>query len=102
MRTKNKPKHTPGPWRIGKEVHGKHGSTTTVFDEDGEMRIATTTNVCSSINAEANTALIAAAPDILEALERLTDYLNDRDLPESIEIFVNEALAAIRKARGES
>lgn len=57
------------------------------------------TNEHSSFTAEDNARLIAAAPDMLAALEAITDQLerigNSRDVP-----FIALALVAIAKAKG--
>lgn len=57
--------HTPGPWNIGT----KNGAR--VWSENGETLIADA-NASESLRKEikkANARLIAAAPDLLEALE---------------------------------
>ncbi len=85
---------TPGPWRV---VPGG-----VVPCDDHLFQSGAT--ICTTLH-EANARLIAAAPDLLDAL---------RDLVESIEraagagvdmsghIGVGDALAAIRKAEGRS
>ncbi len=57
-------KHTPGPWKYI-AWHGQHG----VHD-------AMDNDVCETFgeDAEANARLIAAAPELLEALMRLDAY----------------------------
>jgi hypothetical protein len=60
-------KHTPGPWRLdeyGEIVGGKHGSPV--------CELPPASMLAGSITeSDANTHLIAAAPEMLEALERL-------------------------------
>ena len=51
----NYSKHTPGPWHVG--------GTMSIFDKDSEERIA------RDVQNPANAALIAAAPDMYEALD---------------------------------
>jgi hypothetical protein len=47
--------------------------------------------------------LIAAAPEMLDALESLLNELNEIDyVPESVFEFIDKAHLAIKKARGES
>jgi hypothetical protein len=108
-----KPKHTPGPWVIsGDEIHDKrmkrdeHGA----WIGDRPNRIATIDYMPTSEGtADANIALIAAAPDLLGALERLvflhgceqeglesgkpsaTDWMN----------AVHAAESVIQRAKGE-
>lgn len=55
--------HTPGPWCISRDaVPEGHVQITVYAERDGE-RVATV------FRTEANAPLIAAAPDLLEALE---------------------------------
>lgn len=103
-------KHTPGPWR----THVV--DSTMVIGSDGS-EIAQTLGDYESLYAtmEADANLIAAAPDLLEALEAFIDVVEnsggvhglrtdgrastwgDRELD-----FINDAVAALRKARGKS
>ncbi|MCY1299991.1 hypothetical protein D9M71_67300 [compost metagenome] len=104
-------KHTPGPWEVvGQHVYTKlgavnaHGSKAS--ESDG-WNIATICPwACTNADDEdedmpvtevmANAALIAAAPDLLEALEavvRVADRATDE---------FDMARAAIAKARGKS
>lgn len=83
-------KHTPGPWEI-------FGSST--LNITGKA-MAKGRKVCS-INAtqdedRANAALIAAAPEMLEALERVF-----RDLPANYDgPMMEQVESAIKKAKG--
>lgn len=85
--------HTPGPWTLnGRTVLGECFT--------GELR-----SICDSVRggdptqANANARLIAAAPELLEALEQIIgDLPSRRDwLDPEVE---NVAREAIRKARG--
>lgn len=67
MTNENKPKHTPGPWELGKYEGHFH-----IIAEDG----GNTWHIADifdnpNINAKANAALIAAAPEMAEKIERL-------------------------------
>jgi hypothetical protein len=84
-------KHTPGPWQVG------HFDSNMICDSDGANR------GCSPIarvegtaaKRRANARLIAAAPDLLEALRPLTKgvyWITDAQ--------VKAARAAIAKAEG--
>jgi hypothetical protein len=80
--------HTPGPWKIGKD--------TRVIGADSEV-------VCFGNSAndknKANARLIAAAPELLEALKEIIGECPDPKLPYGHRI--NEiARAAIAKAQG--
>ena len=95
-------KHTPGPWQIKRHFDPgykfisaqKHTALAQVVwcmeDED------------RSPECEANAHLIAAAPDLLGALNSLLEYLHEYDLdyPEAAPVF-DKARAAIAKAKGE-
>ncbi|HGM6575099.1 TPA: hypothetical protein ACXNIX_005133 [Pseudomonas aeruginosa] len=86
-------KHTPGPW--GQD---KWGSLQTEGGQDVLLRGITTISAGSDeriAEAEANTRLIAAAPELLEALqvciEQITALCSADDVPD-------QARAAIAKA----
>ncbi len=102
-------KHTPGPWfvdhkspflvRAGDDIDGRHiahigpANYTPRFDVD-----------------EPNAKLIAAAPDLLDALEGMLEIYGVREQHMSREPFAsstevdccNQARAAIARARGEA
>jgi hypothetical protein len=95
-------KHTLGPWEIGG-----------VFDNDGIPEIviihkaaAGNLGVATALGGlraqEANAHLIAAAPDLLEALKAIVKSLDDQDdegLIEHAQQMI-DARAAIAKATG--
>ena len=54
-------------------------------------------DVVDNWDANANARLIAAAPDLLEALEAVADYWAGGDVPEALD---TQMRAAIAKARG--
>lgn len=94
--------HTPGPWKayelpqkIGYATHEIH------FNDDGEC-------VAEIVHGEANAQLIAAAPDLLEALIRLIEAKNykdelgkDSDYELMKENALRSAKEAIKKATGD-
>ena len=89
--------HTPGPWTFnGRTVRGPHPK-----DPEGRTRI-----VAEAIwdrgtyvdDAEANARLIAAAPELLEALEALVLDESKEYIPTRL---WDAARAAIAKAKGE-
>lgn len=87
-------KHTAGPWEI-KKLDANHS---VVFDADGMV-------VCGRLitepgtGTEANGRLIAAAPDLLAALQSIAAWLVAPATNEStIEEMRNMAGAAITKA----
>lgn len=77
-------KHTPGPWTAcfskacgvitGFHIAAqKHGSTVPVVE--AEVRFAPSR---SAVEIEANARLIAAAPEMLEALRLIADYAQEQ------------------------
>lgn len=94
--------HTPGPWRLNA------GNEIEIMDTSRAVARA----VCGGLSgirlreAEANARIIAAAPDLLEALQWALDELNgrtryDEDVAEQqVENCYRLAEAAIAKARG--
>jgi hypothetical protein len=98
-------KHTPGPWQIYKDRNridrypGIDGVTRTVivFGVDGESNGVRGQNYEESL---ANAHLIAAAPELLDALELLVAWANIQDGSPS-QYLRDAALAAINKAKGQ-
>ena len=107
--------HTPGPWKIERLSIGSRGGSNTcwmigpmdacIYD-DWRPRA----NGISEAENEANARLIAAAPDLLAALENIRDtiescYIAGGWVPldaEEMESIVEMATIAIAKAKGES
>ena len=87
--------HTPGPWKVNPAAHG-----CAVESEDGASVAWCGNNVSTRHGVapfRANARLIAAAPDMLAALERV-EY-DHGDLPsETREAVIN----AIAKAKGSA
>lgn len=84
-------KHTPGPWTVGGD--------NVVYDEKHRDPICDTSFRCDEVSS-ANSKLIAAAPDLLEALEEI---MSSYDPYEPIcEENAQLARKAIARARGES
>jgi hypothetical protein len=92
-------KHTPGPWWFSEVENGNYQIG------QGDSALATTIPIWNGLQIterkpdedKANAHLIAAAPELLEALEDAIDKLNDADMHEG---FVARALDVIAKARG--
>jgi len=61
-------KHTPGPWTA---VRGKHGWNVDLHQHYGICSIRDNTDGSGQQEHEANAKLIAAAPELLLALEQL-------------------------------
>jgi len=64
-------KYTPGPWEVKDKttIYGRGMAKFTI------IRVATAHRDHSSLTAQANARLIAAAPELLEALQHAHDYL---------------------------
>lgn len=90
----NTTQHTPGPWYL--DAHDERGWF--LLSESGPDIMAEPFDC-----ADADARLIAAAPDLLSALEGMLEHadmgeINDEDTLEA----VNAARAAIAKAKGEA
>lgn len=111
------PKHTPGPWKI---TH-KHPDPDTakgymeIMQSNGSgFEIGISCSICEQYLADdpiqkANAHLIAAAPDILEALKQLVKINEDHDdsiakilgaPPGWKDEYLDKARSAIAKAEG--
>lgn len=90
-------KHTFAPWRVNKRSQASYQ----IEREHGVNQI----EVIADALTEANARLIAAAPDLLEALYQLVDAADDSDGCQYGTLstaFVRDiARAAIAKATGE-
>ena len=94
-------KHTPGPWKIG--APPPNGEQT-IGTEAGMMVAVATTGVGMEEETLANARLIAAAPDLLEALIEMTnalDLMQWKRLGSTLGKPYEKARAAIVKARGK-
>jgi hypothetical protein len=102
-------KHTPGPWEvIGLDIASKHGLGDTkrrwIIAEVAEGAGGPGFPENQADPAQANAHLIAAAPDMLEAAERLVQEL-DAIRPDAMDEDLDAMPAlrrAIAKAKGEA
>ena len=93
-------KHTPGPWEkadgtdgITRGIRGWHGpERVNVINWNGISR-------ATSVTGQANARLIAAAPDLLEALQWVVLRTEEGGYPDGK--CLKEARTAIAKATGE-
>lgn len=104
--------HTPGPWAVNPFCAQVDCQK---FCDDGTLvpvcQLLWPTKYCSEDETEANARLIAAAPELLEALEDATMFLDlvrmrarrEGDAGQAAEAddALNNARAAIAKAKGE-
>jgi len=90
-------KHTPGPWVTSPEPNGIEW----VVDA-GPWGICVCADAPGLGTAEANARLITAAPELLEALETLLGFVENKRFPDTIYVrnAINEAEAVIAKATG--
>ena len=112
MATETKVTHTLGPWTEPRHYRDSKGTLMEIAIYGGPhartiCAISPRANV-SAEEQEANAQLIAAAPQLLEALERVTElagdaYANDAESARVLlDASADIARAAIRAARGEA
>lgn len=99
-------KFTKGPWAV--KTHESKFMPGQIIQDgvcgpDGEQIRVDGVTLTSSEEAKANAHLIAAAPDLLEAVETLLDcFVNDPlGWMDSSDIAIEKAYDAIHKAKGE-
>ena len=101
------PEYTPGPWYVVEEDHsddsgnGPVSLAISTYEDDSVDAIAWINTMNPNKTEQANARLIAAAPDMLAALQRIQKDL--RDGPIDGEFPVRDMVdAAVSKATGES
>lgn len=111
-------KHTPGPWSVFIDDSGDQwtGWPLSIYAENEEDKTVVRTGgqwpyewdaATSQVEAVANAHLIAAAPELLEALKEMLaekdDYMRRNKLGDPLRETVSKmARAAIAKAEGRS
>lgn len=92
--------HTPGPWQAQRRAGSDYGYEVVA---DRKRRIIAET-ICGEHDANAH--LIAAAPELLEALKACKDFLDGVPRPSGIRIHLDElsdtAEQVIAKAEGRA
>ena len=88
--------HTQGPWKVG-ENH--KGFVDIRRDVESYTSVIATVWDFYAENYESNASLIAAAPDMLEALE-IAIWIIEKNIHGPVAGYSN-ILDAVRKARGE-
>ena len=88
--------HTPGPWLA---VANDHYWEIRTFDEQIGDACASK-YLTAGDNGEANARLIAAAPELLEALQEIVDYSGGAQNALEDEYVMDRVCAAIAKATG--
>lgn len=106
----NKPKFTPGPWRLrhGSEskienIAGRKVATADLQDMQpyspwGQMR----GRIAATPERKANAALIAAAPEMYEALADIAENCGNRGCSETCAEAGCKICEILKKARGEA
>ena len=102
-------KYTPGPWNFAHRRRYDGMYDTEIFDSEGNT-VATaawyalpkTHEGMTSTNRMENARLIAAAPDLLEALKSFAGVENFAGWHPKYESAIEKARAAIAKATGEA
>jgi hypothetical protein len=90
--------HTPGPWSVGEWDDRTNG-----WSINAPSGIASALYLGGTAPAKANARLIAAAPELLAALEEITRYysaLRHAYPGSGDELVEQKAIAAIKKAGG--
>ena len=95
---KTSPAHTPGPWNLAPR-YDKNGM---IVSDDGD--ICQVNDDVSSSEAElANACLIAAAPDLLRAVETAAEYFEEASIDDDNALpYLKQMQHAIAEARGEA
>jgi hypothetical protein len=96
-------KHTPGPWAIELPAPGSENPAWILGPEEQGIARVSLWRGLGREQAEANAALMAAAPDLLAALKQALNYIENTE-KEFGETYGcgNAARAAITKAEGRS
>ena len=87
-------KHTPGPWNTYVNMWPDRVLVRSMFDDGTERALVAITNA-------QNASLIAAAPDMLAALQGMLDCCYDLERNDETLAAVKAAMKAIAKATGE-
>ena len=102
--------HTPGPWSV-ENCRNEDGSKFLSINGQGPLGSWLAEIQAGNIDGKpadtgplhlANARLIAAAPDLLEALRYLDDAINEPSLKIDLVAASNRARAVIAKAEGQA
>jgi hypothetical protein len=96
--------HTPGPWVVedSRKLKSKklRQELLMVVARDGGMPGLIVNSGTVTKTDEANARLIAAAPDLLDALEEIVARFDDDNIKRTVDA-IQSSRAAIKKAKGE-
>ena len=91
--------HTPGPWRVSRDSYGIVRIWADYRGEECDVACPEGDGSINSAERDANARLIAAAPELLTALQGLlADYQNALSDSRQRDVVVTAAKAAIAKA----
>jgi hypothetical protein len=103
-------KHTPGPWRVKKSTrfneHGIQEYAWVGFGRIGDESTILSVNLPSEEN-EANARLIAAAPELLQAIKEIKEtityglLINTLENKACTELLIDDLNKLIEKAEGK-
>lgn len=95
-------KGTPGPW-VTADAHGPVDGGDCIQEVSSEHKffVATCCHYTSREGVKANARLIAAAPELLEALQEFVDLFPDVIDGDAIMPALDKGMAAIAKALGQ-
>lgn len=99
----NEAQHTPGPWMVTERNTGERSAL--LVSKDDCMNFGAIAEVYPwnpGGDPQANAHLIAAAPDLYEALHEILNYIGGADGPLLDSYVMDRAEAALAKARGEA
>jgi hypothetical protein len=96
-------KHTPGPWKAVIRSNQSGVRNCFVTNEAHTKRFFQAPGDRGVVEADvANAHLIAAAPDLLAALRNITECAEAGDDGCNMDLWIEQARAAIAKAEGRS
>jgi len=96
-------KGTSGPWKVDKELSSRSGEWLISKDAGSRGRGIAIAETRSGTGCELDDArLIAAAPELLEALQNMTRLYYGEDRQNQPGQYARAAVAAIAKALGET
>jgi hypothetical protein len=95
MKTTN---HTLGPWEVkSKKILLGNKGPLCIISRQEKVKIVCEIGAHSSLENHANANLIAASPDMFDALQAICDAFGDQD-----SLLIDQAKAALAKAKGEA
>ena len=90
--------HTPGPWHRNIRAGGKYP----IIFSGRNKHVAQACQQRDPAETESNIDLIAAAPDLLAALELVCQQLRAEEPYQGEPTFLSQIRAAIARAKGEA